>query len=309
MRLPSIKNIEAFEAAARHLNFTRAGEDLNVTSAAISQRVINLEKTLGVKLFHRHGPKLKLTEEGQACRPILQRSLGQMRNTVGLLQDLTISRILTLRASPSFAQNWLVPRLTSFRELHLDVDLRVASTTNSIRVEDGELVMAIYYGIDQKAGLASNLAVDTLFEEHVFPVCSPDYASRNGGITTLNDLQNLFLLHDDTMSALRVFPNWRQWCDYFDLNSVDTNKGFRFVTSALAQEAALAGQGIVLGRGALVADHIRSGRLIAPFTEVFPLGFEYQFVYPRTLLDRDDFAVFRDWLLQKSIDWRAGIAS
>lgn len=300
MRLPALKNIEAFEAAARHLNFTRAGEDLNVTSAAISQRVINLEKTLGFRLFVRRGPKLVLTEEGQTCRPILQRTLGQVRNTVGLLQDMTISRILTLRTSPSFAQNWLLPRLSKFRQAHPGIDLRITSTTNSVGVEDGELVMAVYYGIDQKIGLAGNLAVETLFDERVFPVCSPEFAEAHCPIKEFRDLQELPLLHDDTMMELRVFPNWRQWCDYFELKKVDTSKGFRFVTSALALDATISGHGIALGRGALVRHHLDAKRLIRPFEDVFPLRFEYQFVYPRAFLDRPDFQAFRDWLLDEA---------
>lgn len=291
--------MEAFEAAARHLNFTRAGEELNVTSAAISQRVINLERSLGFELFTRRGPKLVLTDEGQACRPVLQRALGQMRNTVGLLQDMTISRILTLRTSPSFAQKWLLPRLHNFRERHSDIDLRITSTTNSVMVDEGEQVMAVYYGIDQKVGLAANLAVDTLFDERVFPVCSPSFAARHAPIETLSDLHRLPLLHDDTMNVIRVFPNWHQWCDYFELKKVDTSKGLRFVTSALAIDAALDGHGLTLARGALVREHLVEGRLVRPFDEVFPLKFQYQFVYPRALNERPDFQLFRDWLLEE----------
>lgn len=300
MRLPSLKNVQAFEAAARHLNFTRAGEDLNLTSAAISQRVVNLEKTLGFELFVRRGPKLVLTPEGQSCRPVLQRALTQMRNTVGLLQDMTISQILTLRTSPSFAQKWIMPRLKSFRTQYPDIDLRIITTTNSVSVEEGELIMAVYYGIDQKVGLASNLSVDTLFDERVFPVCSSNFLDDHGDINELQDLQRLPLIHDDTMTALGVFPNWRQWCDFFELGRVDTSKGLRFVTSGLALDAALDGHGIALGRGALVRDHLSNGRLVRPFTEVFPLRFEYQFVYPRSLSEREDFQCFRTWILDQA---------
>jgi len=299
MRLPSLKSIEAFDAAAKHLNFTRAGSELHISSAAVSQRVATLEDSLGFELFDRNGPKLTLTDAGRACRPVLSRALSQMRDAVGSLQEVTRNPVLTIKASPSFAQKWLVPRLPRFYSHHPEIDLRVWSTTNTVQLQEGEPLLAIYYGIETRAGLPDTLAVDFLFEERVFPVASPAYAEKKR-LRTLADLRNATLLHDDTMRRMRVFPNWRRWCDAFDVRDINTRRGPRYVVSSIALEAAVDGQGVGLGRGALVKDDLAAGRLLRPFGESYPLSFQYLFVYPMHFPQRRSFRLFRDWLLREA---------
>lgn len=300
MYLPSLKNIEAFIAAAEKLNFTKAGKELHLTSAAISQRIIALEDTLGMELFTRNGPKLELTDQGQSCLPVFRRVLQQIRDSVGELQDMTQTRILNIKTSPSFAQKWLIPRLGRFKETHSDIDLRIESTTNRVSIKDDELTLAIYYGIDPKESLPGNLGVDTLFKEQVFPVCSPDFAEHYNPINSLTDLKRLPLIHDDTMNVMRIFPNWRRWCDYFDVKGVNSNNGLRYVISGLAVDAAIEGLGMALARGALVRDEMERSRLIRPFEQAYPVNFEYRFIYPKVLSQRDDFIVFRNWLLEEA---------
>lgn len=299
MRLPSLKSIEAFEVAAKHLNFTRAGDELHLSSAAVSQRVATLEKSLGFDLFERHGPKLTLTEAGRACRPVLSRALSQMRDAVASLLEEARNSVLTIKASPSFAQKWLVPRLPRFYSRHPELDLRVWSTTTQVQLQEGESALAIYYGIEPAEGLPQSLAVDFLFEERVFPVASPAYANK-ARLTSLMDLRKATLLHDDTMRRMRVFPNWRRWCDAFEIRGVDTRRGPRYIVSSIALNAAIDGQGVCLGRGALVRDDISDGRLVRPFPESYPLGFQYLLVYPTHFPQLPVFQVFRQWLLDEA---------
>jgi len=300
MRLPSLKCIEAFESAAKHLNFTRASEELNLTSAAVSQRIAALEADLGFPLFERNGPRLRLTEAGELARPILLQSLSQMRSAIGSLQDITQNSLLTIKVSPSFAHKWLIPRLGRFHLRYPNIDLRVWSMTNRIALRGDELCLAVYYGIDPEQGLDANLRVDSMFEEQVFPVCSPQYAEANAPFDSVDALGRATLLHDDTMQPLVSFPDWRRWCDSFEIEDVDTNHGPRYMVSSMAMNAAIEGQGVCLGRSALASDDLATGRLIQPFSEVYPLTFQYLFVYPQILAEQQNFEVFREWLLEEA---------
>lgn len=299
MRLPSIKCIEAFEAAAKHLNFTRASAELNLTSAAVSQRIAALESDLGYALFQRNGPKLRLTEAGELSRPILLQSLSQIRSAIGSLRDITQNSLLTIKVSPSFAHKWLIPRLGRFHLRHPNIDLRVWSMTNRIVLKPDELCLAVYYGIDPQQGLESNFMVDSMFKEQVFPICSPGFAKVHAPFDHLDALQRAPLLHDDTMKPLVSFPDWRRWCDNFEIDNVDTNHGPRYMVSSMAVNAAIEGQGVCLGRGVLASDDLAAGRLIRPFEEVYPLTFEYLFVYPKLLAQQKNFELFRAWLLEE----------
>lgn len=303
MHLPSLKSIEAFEVAAKHLNFTKAGDELNLTSAAISQRVAMLESTLGYSLFHRNGPRLSLTDTGKSCLPVLSRALRQTREAVNSLEDVAETSLITIKASPSFAQKWLIPKIGRFKDRNPDIDFRILGSSDRIDIKEGELIAAVYYGIDLNRGLAENLGVDRLFEERVFPVCSSDFQDQHGPFGSLSDLGHLPLLHDETMSAMAVFPSWRRWCENFELKNIDTSRGLRFRVSELAVQAAVEGQGMALGRGALVRHDVQRGKLVRPFKETYPLSFGYQFVYSKLLLQRPDFAPIRDWLADEARDY------
>lgn len=303
MHLPSLKSIEAFEVAAKHLNFTKAGDDLNLTSAAVSQRIAMLEGVLGYSLFHRNGPRLALTDIGKSCLPVLSRALRQTQEAVNSLEDIAEQSLITIKTSPSFAQKWLIPKLGRFKQQHPGIDLRILGSSDRIEIGEGEIIAAVYYSIDPSRGLTDNLGVDKLFEERVFPVCSPAFAEQYGPFNALSDLANAPLLHDETMNAMAVFPSWRRWCENFELVNVDTGKGLRFRVSELAVQAAIEGQGLALGRGALVRHDVESGRLIRPFRESYPLSFGYQFVYSKLLLQRQDFGPVKQWFADEAREY------
>lgn len=300
MQLPSIKSLEAFEAAVKHLNFTRAAEELHLSSAAISQRISALEDVLAFALFERKGPKLELTKMGEVSHPILIRSITQVRTAIGSLNEITQNKVHTIKVSPSFAQKWLTPKLGDMNLRHPNIDLRVWSTTNRVRLENEEFCSAIYYSIDPTKRLSSSLAIESLFEERVFPVCSPEYAERMAGALEDRDFSKLTLIHDDTMKPMQTFPDWRRWCDTFSLRNVDTSHGPRFIVSSIAIQSAIEGQGLALARGALARDDLRDGRLVRPISDVYPLKFPYFFVYPKIMAQQDNFLTFRDWLLEQS---------
>ncbi len=305
MRFPTTNDIEAFVVAANHMNFTKAGETLNLTSSAISQRILALEQELGFKLFRRHGPKLILTEEGEISLPVLRQTLAQYRESIGSLQSLIQSRALTLQVSPSFAEKWLNPRLATFEERHPDIDLRIWSTVGGLNMKMDRPGLSVSYGINPSDGVPADHSVELLFAEHIFPVCAPEYLASCGPLNGLDDLGKMKLLHDDNMEPMRSFPNWRRWCARFKVNQVDTSRGPRFNISSMVLNAAIEGRGIALGRGALVYNDLEKGRLVRPFPEIFPLSFEYYLVYPRSLNDRPDFEPCRAWLVEEAAKQRS----
>ena len=190
-RLPPLNALRAFEAAARHLNFSRAAEELSVTPGAVSQQIQNLEDYVGAALFKRTPKGLLLTDAAQTALPALREAFDRLAEAASMLTAAVDGRRLTLTAAPSFAAKWLVPRLGRFEELHPQVDVWLSAGLELVDLTAGEVDVAIRYG----AGRYPGLEVRRLIGETVIPVLSPELAET----TPLNDpadLANHVLLHD-----------------------------------------------------------------------------------------------------------------
>lgn len=289
-RLPPLNAVRAFEAAARHLSFTKAAEELHVTQAAISHQVKSLETYLGLKLFRRLNRALVLTDEGQSYLPPVRRIFDQLYEATNRLSGHDAHGKLTISVLPSFAARWLVPRLGRFIAAHPEIDVRVAPSADLVNFAREDVDVGIRYGRGRYPGLR----VDRLMTEDIFPVCSPALLRGPTPLKKPKDLKTHILLHDDDHG------DWRTWLLAANAEAVDPTRGPVFTDSSMLIQAAVAGHGVALARGALVADDLGSGHLVRPFELSLPVEFAYYLVCPESIAGRPKVVAFREWLLQES---------
>lgn len=287
MRLPPLDTLSAFDAAFAHRSFTRAGAVLYLTHGALSRRVSQLERDLGVSLFRRVARGLEptpagvrfhravrhaLTEIGAAATALREEAQGGSRGTV---------RVSVL---PSFGARWLLPRLAGFEAEHPEVDVELVADNRIVDLVREPFDLAIRYGEGHWPGVRSRL----LLREDVFPVCAPSLATRFGN-DGLQALANSTLLHDG--------ERWR-WQHWLRAASLDENLGTAgpmFNDYNLLVEAAANGLGIGFGRGALVAGDIASGRLVAPFPLRVTSDWSYHLVWTGSVL-RPPVQALAEWI-------------
>ena len=289
-RLPSLNGLKAFEAAARHLSFTRAAAELNVTQAAVSHQVKALEESLGLALFRRLNRALLLTDEGQALLPPLSEALDRMALAVDGLARREETGTLTVRTLDSFAAGWLVRRLGRFRALYPDIEVRIAISDHLVDFTRDDVDMAVRYGRGEWPGLDST----RLMTEEIFPVCSPALLADGPPLEKPPDLRRHTLLHDE------MREDWRMWLLAAGVGGVDPTRGPGYHHSNLVMQAAMAGEGVALGRSVLVADELAAGRLVKPFDVSLPAEYAYYVVYPEAAAGRPKVRALRDWLLAEA---------
>lgn len=290
-RLPSINGLQAFEAAARHLSFARAADELGLTPTAISHRIRNLEAELGVVLFRRGHRAVTLTEEGARIARDLSESFDCLKMSVAKLQRCGASH-LTLLAPPSFASLWLLPRLPTFRERFLDIHLTLVPT-DAPDLERNDADAAVTFGCASD----QSLKTDCLFENRLIPVCSPDFAERHGALDSPEAIASAPLLHVTDGSVQPPLPGWQDWLRAAGMSQLGALDGIRFGACHLAIGAARLGHGLVLGVSTLVADDIQAGALVAPFDRALPIPQSYALTYPPEHAARPALRNFRSWLL------------
>jgi LysR family transcriptional regulator, glycine cleavage system transcriptional activator len=290
-RLPPLNAVRAFEAAARHLSFTKAADELNVTQAAVSHQVKALEERLGVVLFRRLNRGLILTEAGASYLRELEDILDRLEQATERLRASEATGILTVSTGTSFASKWLVPRLQRFRDRRPDIDVRIDADDSLTDFRRDNVDLAIRYGRGVYPGLSST----KLLQDIVFPVCSPQLLEGPHPLREPSDLKHHTLLHDKD-----VVEDWLTWLRTAGVTDVDPSRGPTFSHSAMLIEAAIAGQGVALGRRSMVARDLREGRLVQPF----PLSLEAQFCYwivcPESSAEKPKIAEFRAWLLDEA---------
>jgi LysR family glycine cleavage system transcriptional activator len=254
--------VRAFEVSARHLSFSLAAKELNVTPAAIGQQVRLLEQWLGVSLFIRASSgtsRLTLTAQAKMALPEISLGLEHISQGLALLQKPIINNAITVSVSPAFAAKWLLMQIDDFQLKHPDYDLRLNTNSRSVDYFAEDIDIGVRYGKGNWPGLSQALLMD----EDIFPVCSPDLLKQ--GLALPTDLADYPLLHDHSMPVSSGFPTWSSWLAVQGVDNVDTNKGLKINNSASVIQAAVAGQGIALGRSVLVRDDLTCGRLVKPF--------------------------------------------
>ena len=291
-RLPPLNALRAFEASARQLSFTRAAEELFVTQAAISHQIKALEDNLGIKLFMRKNRSLLLTEEGQSYYLDIKDVFNALHDATERLLARGAKGAITVSLQPSFAIQWLVPRLNTFNLLHPDIDVRIKAVDQPENSLTEDVDLAIYYGRGRWKGIHA----EQLHTEYLIPVCSPLLLSGTKPLSLIDDLANHTLLHDASRR------DWKRWFKYVDFKGGNVNHGPIFSHSAMVLQAAIHGQGVALAHSVLAKPDIDSGRLVCPFKEVLISKNSYYIVCREQQLELGKIAAFREWVLQTVAD-------
>jgi LysR family transcriptional regulator, glycine cleavage system transcriptional activator len=293
VRLPSLDLLRGFEAAARLLSFTRAGEELHLTQSAVSRQMQELESQLGAKLFERRHRALALTEAGQQFYPAAAQVLSTMRAATDRLRAQAGRGTLSVTTTHSFASLWLIPRLAGFTRAHPGVDVRISA---DIRVQDLErdgLDIAIRHGPPTLAGPNA----ERLFGERVFPVCSPKLLKdARRPLKLPADLRHHVLLQYDDPDARHPWLNWRTWLEVERLSELKPAGRLTFSGYEQIIPAAIAGHGVALGRSPLLNDALASGELVAPFKRTTDPARAYFAVVSANAAGRAEVTDFVAWL-------------
>jgi LysR family glycine cleavage system transcriptional activator len=295
--LPSLTGLRAFEAAARHMSFTRAAAELNVTQTAISHQIRRLEEQLGLTLFVRRNRALSLTREAQDYLPAIRTAFEELRRATEKLRRPDHEAVLTVSTTASLAIKWLVTRVASFQDAHSGIEVRLTTSTHLVDFQREEVDMAVRFGRGHWPGLRA----DWLMAEDMFPVCSPALLAGDRPLRRPEDLARHTLLHTSPWRE-----DWQLWLTAAGLpDSVMGRRSLVFDQSLAALQAATEGIGVAMGRTHLVESDIAAGRLIAPFKVVLPQDAGYYVVAPQATAASPKIARFRDWLIASA---RAGDA-
>ncbi len=310
-RLPPLNALRAFEAAARHMNFSRAADELSVTPGAVSQQIQNLEDYIGAPLFKRTPKGLLLTDSAQTALPALREAFDRLAEAASLLTAAEEGRRLTVSAAPSFAAKWLVPRLGRFEAAHPEIDVWLSAGLELVDFTSGEIDLAIRYGTGRYPGLE----VQRLLGETVSAVVSPKLLAENP-LNELSDLANHVLLHDGSPDADDSCPDWAMWLAARGVKGVDGARGPRFNQSSLVIEATVNGRGVALAKQTLAQADLDAHRLVQPFNIETAVDFAYYIVHPKAKGRLAQVKAFVAWLQQeaeaherthRTIDMGAGI--
>lgn len=291
-KLPPLTALPAFDAAARHLSFTKAADELLVTHAAISRAIRNLEEVLGTRLFERHTRSVRLTPQGAAYVAEIGPALDRIGAATITASASRSASVLTVSTSDGFAGRWLVPRLHRFHGAHPDLDVRISTSgVHADFIRDG-IDIAIRYGVGDYPGVVSEFLAD----EDVSPVCSPSLLESKHPLRTPSDLKHHRLIHDNFALG------WETWFREAGIDGIKPDAGVKFDSAVYAVEAAVHGEGVLLGRSALVSADLAAGRLVRPFDISLKSRWRYYVVYPEGALRQKKIKAFRDWLFAEMAD-------
>jgi LysR family glycine cleavage system transcriptional activator len=286
-KLPPLATLRAFEAAARHLSFKRAADELAVTPTAISHQIRLLEETLGQKLFERRTRRVIMTSAAQTLYTPLRDSFDAIAQAVERVSAIKAASTVTLTATMAFTSKWLVPRTASFRERFPGINLRLLASDDIIDLRTGAADIAVRYGAGTYPGCRSQL----LFQETFAPVCSPHL-----NVQTPADLEDHALIHSEWRQLDEITPTWPRWYAKAGLPYQRPGSDIVFTDETHAIQAAVAGQGVALAGVALVADELATGTLTVPLGPTLT-GRGFYLVIPDSHLDDGSVEAVREWLI------------
>ena len=286
--LPPPNWLRTFVAAARHMSFTRAAEELHVTQSAVSQQIRLLEDRLDQPLFHRLPQGLQLTEAGKAFLPVVRDSFDRLAYATEEIFGYARSDLVTVRATPGFGEFWLGPRLHRLYAAHPDLELRITTTIWNTDFMESGVDLEVRYG----TGEWPELEARQLMREYLMPVCSPRLASGLGGDPAR--LAGVRLLHTDGFR--NGWPEWLHRAGIAD--RVDGGSGSHFDTAVLPLRLAGEGLGVALGRWSMIEQHLADGTLVTPFDVALPTDEAFYVAWPTDEPLRPEAELLRDWLVE-----------
>ena len=285
-RLPPLKALPAFEEAARHLSFSAAARELNLTHGAISRQMKSLETHLGVRLFRRLNRRVELTDAGAAFLPAARTALDVVEASAARLSAATRQGPLVVSCLPTFMMRWLIPRLYDFNARHPAIDVRLSASSAAVDFARQGVDVAIRIGVGP---WPDGIETHAFMNEEIGPVCSPALAER-GKLRRPSDLGQHTLLHTETRADA-----WADWLARSKTTNIEAAKGQRFEHFYFLLEAAVAGLGIAVAPKPLVMEDLKLGRLVAPFGFV-KSGRQYCLLYPAELAAVPKIRIFRGWI-------------
>ena len=291
--LPPLDPLIAFEAAARLLSFTRAGEELHLSQAAISQQIRGLEESLQVKLFTSSHRAVQLTNEGREYQHTVVAILKQLAGATMDIQNVEFAQQLVIGCDQSFATQWLSPRISQLRQLMPAVTLRIIASDDDNESLGSEVQVAVLHG----DGLWPGFEALRLFDEEVFPVCSPGFdhkLAQQDWVTWLLQAQLI-----DLADSHWNWMNWRLWLGGNNIDQPLGNRNLQINSYPLVIDAACAGHGVALGWRHLVDDLIAQGRLVRPIKQSIKTDFGYYFICRDNLQNDASVIRIREWLQQQ----------
>lgn len=291
-QLPPLTALRAFEAAARHLSFVRAAEELHVTPAAISQQIKLLEQHLEVTLFNR-GRKLALSEAAATALPLISEAFDQVERAMLKLRPGSLDHTLVISTPPAFAARWLIPRLDDFQSRHPEIELRLDATRRAVNFDVEDVDLAIRFGTGKYPGLLA----ERLMPEAIIPVAAPTLAAS---IRTADDLTRCTLLQDDWHIEHGMFPDWATWLATLGVTNDAALRIRHFGDANLAIQAAVSGLGVTLCWRSLAVDDLNAGRLVRLLDQSIPTTLGYYLVMPENRAGTNKASIFRNWLLEQA---------
>lgn len=295
---PGIRSLRTFEAAGRHLNFTRAAEEVGLTPAAVSHQIKELEDQLGLTLFTRTSRSIQLTPGGALLLEAAAESLDLLRRATVRARRLSRSaEQLRVSLTARFATHWLLPRLPAFRALHpgLKLSFDVSDELRDFAVDDIDL--AIRFGSGHYPGLRAERLFDTL----IVPVCCPSLLTEGPPLREPRDLLAHTLCFVDCETEGAPWPDWARWMTAAGVDDFDTSNCVAFDDTSHVVQAALEGGAVGLADRALVSRELEQGLLVQPFELGVPVAedYAYNLVYPQASADDPRVVAFREWILEE----------
>jgi LysR family glycine cleavage system transcriptional activator len=290
--LPSLNALRAFEAVSRHLSYRQAAEELSVTPAAVKQLVQGLERSLDRSLLKRQGRGLALTEIGMAGLADLHQAFDRLHRAVTKMRRVERRQSLTISVEPSFAGSWLMKRLQGFKAQYPDIDVLIDASLRLVDLAREDADIGVRYGAKPMAGHIAH----RLFDEEIVPVCSPGLAAGPPAMKTLGDLRQATLIEFEMSPWPTSWLKWDSWLRTFGAEDIDGGRHIRFNDYTVALQAAIAGQGVVLGSRPIVQDALDAGLLVAPFAESVKIHEGYEVATTEEALARPEVAAFVAWI-------------
>ncbi|KRB20864.1 MULTISPECIES: transcriptional regulator GcvA [Mesorhizobium] len=296
--LPGTRALRTLEAAARHLNFTRAADELGLTPAAVSHQIKEIEDQLGIVLFTRTSRTIRLTEAGTVLFEAATDTLDLLGRAVMRARKMARgTEFLKVTLDAQFAAKWLMRRVEDFRKQRPGIELRfdIAYGLRDFDLDDVDV------GIRFGAGKYPGLCAHRLFDNIIIPVCSPGLLASGPPLREPRDLFLHTLAHIEWARQGVTWPNWRMWMAAAGVDDFDDSRTVVFGTSTDAVQAALDGNAVALADFAMVANDLSEGRLVQPFALSIKVAPEYAYflVYPQGMVDDPRIVAFREWILEE----------
>lgn len=298
--LPPLNSLVAFEAAARHSSFTVAARELNVTQGAISRQVRLLEDYLGNALFTRTTREINLTAAGSQYYQSVRDTLLQIAQATASMRHWQGKQQVSVVTSTAMASLWLLPLVSEFQHQNEEIDLRIIATDQVSDFSRLDCDLALYYCSTPP----QNMKVTPLFNEEIFPVCSPAYLEQHPGIETLEQLGGCTWLWLEDQH--RDWIGWREWFQRLGHPAPEPRRRININSYAMLIQSALAGQGIALAWSGLLSDHLQTGKLVRPTHAILRTDAQFCLLEPKDRAPtKHSVNRFRQWLmthLAKTID-------